>query len=1022
MQIDLRQGHFSSIGKEGFIGLGGVDFDTEDYDAGNVAISFHAVIENATGSDHDDTLIGNGWSNTLIGGDGNDTLYGDGVLFDGATGYQDVDNDDPSDPNRTRPYSDIDYLDGGDGDDTIYVGQGGIDYVDGGADSDTLIIGQSLNYWTGKGVQVGGVLASGSDHHFAENIETYRVKEGVGGYFVIHELGNTFDNISASNFVHTTFNYRNYGSALEFNLDYGFASDGTNSDYYSNYGGIVGTNHGDTYYLTENHSYVHVFSGTGDDEFLGTTTAPKQVFYSGGHDVAEDKIAFTLPIGIDLSDLAFSVTDPRYTHPDPANGRFYWTADLILTVGTLGTITYDNQIVWYDDYDDFQYGIEEVIPNIYVQLEDGVHAILPDYDPIYPYGTPIPAAFAINDLYGVSGSAFWGTWGNDSFSFVTYDNQYSDDIYFAMGGDDVITTANRDMQVWAGEGDDTILFSGAFSSYAWTLSDHLTFTRGGADIEVWSAETFHFSDNVTLTSTELETSIQGSASTETLVGNGSRNLIMSQGSDDELSGLAGDDVLDGGDGHDIIHGGDDEDYLIGGAGDDVLNGDDDDDTLYGGSGSDELNGGNGADFLVGGTGDDLLAGGAGDDAYVYSIGDGYDEITEEGGFDSVLLGAGITEGDLVFSRVGNDLLISSAVLIADFYSGDPDAIVEEIRFSDNSTLDLTELLPIFGTSGDDNLNGNAYGNFIYGLAGYDELHGGDGDDVLDGGDDDDSLYGGDGDDTLYGGDGNDYAYYSVSFFDTTVTEDSGVVTIVSEEGTDTLHDVEAFAFSEVTMPSFAIPMFTDGTSIADFMFGSSGTDIINGRGGNDTIHGYEGVDILGGGDGNDVIYGGEDSDILSGGDGDDELYANTDSVFTDLYAGNSLYGGAGNDLLVGSDYYDYLFGGDGNDTLIGMGNGDHYYGGAGADTFVFMTTDELSIYDFDAYDKLDLSALLTAFDPLTDLIADFVSFATDSTNSTMSVDRDGTGTVEDWVQIAFMADAVVSTNAQDHLTNGVLIV
>lgn len=1001
VEIDLRQGRFSSIGTTANGGAFDTDedADVDDPDPGNVSIAYHSVIEHAIGSDQADVLVGNAWSNTLSGGDGNDRLYGDGVLFDGNAGYYEIDSRDPNDPNRTRPYSDIDVLEGGDGDDALYVGQGGIDYVDGGSGSDILFVAQSLNYWTGKGVQIGGTIPVGSDHHFAENIELYRVEDGVGGYFIIHEMGNQFDNISSSNFIHTTFNYRNYHSALEFDLDVGFARDNAlswptpSTDVFTNVGGIVGTNHGDTYTLTENHSYVHVFSGEGNDTFLGTTTTPKQVFYSGGDDTTEDKIGFTLPVGIEISDLGFTVADVQYTHADSVNGRFYFTADLILTMGTLGTITYDDQIVFYDDYDDFYYGITQVIPNIFVQLTDGIHAILPDYNLTYPYGTPVPSSFTVESLYAVTNSAFWGTWGNDSFSFVTYDNQYGDDIYYAMGGDDVITTANRDMQVWAGEGNDTILFSGAFSSYAWTLSDHLTFTRGGADIEVWSAETFHFGDNVTVTSTELETSIQGSASAEMLVGNGSRNLIMSQGGDDELSGLAGDDVL---------------------------NGDDDDDTLYGGSGSDELNGGNGADFLVGGTGDNLLAGGAGDDAYVYSIGDGYDEITEEGGFDSILLGAGITEGDLVFSRVGNDLLISSAVLIAGFYSGDPDAVVEEIRFSDNSTLDLTQLLPIFGTSGDDSLSGNAFGNYIYGLAGYDDLEGGDGDDVIEGGDDDDVLRGGAGDDHLDGGDGNDSAWYSTSFFDSYITESSGTITVVGE-GTDTVVNVEGIVFNDIGIDASLVNTINYGTSIADFMFGSSSDDYILGRSGNDVIHGYAGWDYLGGGDGNDILYGGDDDDYLSGGDGDDELYANTDTVFTGWY--DILRGDGGNDLLVGSMYDNYFEGGDGNDTLIGMGGNDQMYGGAGDDTFVFKSTGGVAtINDFDEDDDiLDLSDLLTAFDPLTDLIADFVSFSSWA-STTVTVDRDGTGTAETWINVAYLMDVSLSTNVQDHVNSGMLIV
>jgi len=63
-------------------------------------------------------LIGNAWGNVLEGRDGNDTLYGDGVVYDGEAGFSDPDLTDPNDPNHTKPDSDDDILDGGDGNDT----------------------------------------------------------------------------------------------------------------------------------------------------------------------------------------------------------------------------------------------------------------------------------------------------------------------------------------------------------------------------------------------------------------------------------------------------------------------------------------------------------------------------------------------------------------------------------------------------------------------------------------------------------------------------------------------------------------------------------------------------------------------------------------------------------------------------------------------------------------------------------------------------------------------------------------
>lgn len=128
VQIDLRQGHFSSIGKDtsGF----GVAWDENmqfpaEPDPGNVAIAFHTVIENATGTDQNDILIGNAWGNRLEGGEGSDKIYGDGIVYDGNSGFTDIDPNDSDDPNQMRPLSDDDILIGGKGDDFLYGGAGG---------------------------------------------------------------------------------------------------------------------------------------------------------------------------------------------------------------------------------------------------------------------------------------------------------------------------------------------------------------------------------------------------------------------------------------------------------------------------------------------------------------------------------------------------------------------------------------------------------------------------------------------------------------------------------------------------------------------------------------------------------------------------------------------------------------------------------------------------------------------------------------------------------------------------------
>jgi hypothetical protein len=97
----------------------------------------------------------------------------------------------------------------------------------------------------------------------------------------------------------------------------------------------------------------------------------------------------------------------------------------------------------------------------------------------------------------------------------------------------------------------------------------------------------------------------------------------------------------------------------------------------------------------------------------------------------------------------------------------------------------------------------------------------------------------------------------------------------------------------------------------------------------------------------DTVNGGADDEILVGGSGDDTLNA---------YGGNdALVGNGGNDILVGGDGDDLLIGGLGNDIMSGGGGGDAYLfsadGGEGSDT----------ITDFDvATDVIRLSDVLDA--------------------------------------------------------------
>lgn len=102
--------------------------------------------------------------------------------------------------------------------------------------------------------------------------------------------------------------------------------------------------------------------------------------------------------------------------------------------------------------------------------------------------------------------------------------------------------------------------------------------------------------------------------------------------------------------------------------------------------------------------------------------------------------------------------------------------------------------------------------------------------------------------------------------------------------------------------------------------------IIFGGNGNDTIVGGGGDDHIDGGNGNDTIVGGAGNDTLCGGNGNDVIVGGL---------GDDVLGGdAGNDVLNGDLGNDLLLGGIGNDTLDGAVGDDRLYGQAGNDKLI----------------------------------------------------------------------------------------
>ena len=225
-----------------------------------------------------------------------------------------------------------------------------------------------------------------------------------------------------------------------------------------------------------------------------------------------------------------------------------------------------------------------------------------------------------------------------------------------------------------------------------------------------------------------------------------------------------------------------------------------------------------------------------------------------------------------------------------------------------------------GGSGSDSIIGNSLDNNLQGGAGTDTISAGDGNDHVDGGSGADSITGGSGDDTLFGGTGADF-----------ISGDAGNDSLVGDQGYDTL---------------------TGGDGNNSLYSGLDGASMSGGNG-DDYLEADHGPNYGDGGAGDDTIVAYNNSTgSITGGDGNDSLYAYTD------VGGISLGGGAGDDYLDAPSGVDHvaLFGDAGNDTLAADGYDDSMYGGSGNDDILGNSNYGLYITGNQGSDTIDLSS------------------------------------------------------------------
>ncbi len=283
--------------------------------------------------------------------------------------------------------------------------------------------------------------------------------------------------------------------------------------------------------------------------------------------------------------------------------------------------------------------------------------------------------------------------------------------------------------------------------------------------------------------------------------------------------------------------------------------------LHGLDGNDFLDGGDGNDLLDGGPGDDDLWGGAGNDIYAFGAGYGTDSINEDGagGSDVVRFDAGVAPQDVTVSQNRGALVVTLGAggdqLTLQNWLYTQGGSVEALQFADGTVWDgaaIAAMLPapvategdnlIYGTWGDDVLDGLGGNDELYDFYGHDTLYGGGGDDYIEANDGNDLLFGGDGADDLEvwrgagnfvdAGPGDDYLYAEgASFIAGGAGDDwidaygaGSLIAFNPGDGNDTVYAVGTFTLS-----------IGGGVLPSDLSLGQDGTDLLIDVAGTDSI-------------------------------------------------------------------------------------------------------------------------------------------------------------------------------------------
>ena len=963
---------------------------------------------NIEGSSSADALYGTTYNDTLYGLGGDDSLYGN-------TGNDSLIGE-----------AGADYLYGGVGNDTYILGTGfGADYIydatNAGTDTIRLtgVNASDIRLWT----DTNGYLHLQNKNALNDHVTVQAAQTSTGGSYQ-SLIGQYVEQVVFDD--NTTWNLTG-ALTLE-------GSSGADS--------LYGTTYNDTLYGLDGDD--NLYGNTGDDNLNGGIGA--DYLYGG---VGNDTYTLGFGFGADyIYDATSAGTDViRLTGVNAADIRLWTDTNGYLHLQNKNNLT---------DHVTVQAAQTSTGGSYQSLIGQYIESVM----------------FDDNTTWSLTGAlTIEGSVGADSLYGTTYHDTLS-----GLGGDDTLYGNTGNDTQYGGDGTD-YLYGGAGNDILDGGSGNDTI-NGNADIDTVSYLTATSGVNFSLAVTSAQ--ITGGAGTDTvtevenLTGSLYGDLLIGNSGDNTINGDAGDDIIEGGVGNDTLIGGSGTDRLTYasavagvtvslatltaqntvGAGTDTVSGFE---NLTGSAYNDTLTGDGNANTIEGGAGNDTINGAGGIDTLTYvnaaaavtvnlattaaqnTVGAGTDTISNfenltGSGYNDTLTGSSIA--NVISGGAGNDT-ISGADGNDTLDGGDGDDTLTGGNGTDTVTYvgavsAVTVSLAIAtaqntGGAGTDtiatveNLIGSLYGDTLTGSTAANVITGGAGNDTISAGDGNDTLNGGAGDDSLTGGNGTDTVTYVDAVSAVTVNLATATTQNTGGAGTDTLATIENLT----------------GSAFGDTLTGNSGANTIAGGDGDDTVEGAAGNDTLTGGNGTDTVsYASAASAVTfnlatttsqsTGGAGSDTVsgFENvTGSAYNDTLTGdanaNIIRGGAGNDTLSG---------GAGNDILYGEAGLDAMTGGLNADIFVFQAASAYSsidtISDFSTAqgDALNLANLLGEYDPLTEAITDFVLAATSGANTTISVDRDGTGATYGFTQIATLTGVTGLTDEAALVANGNLIV